>query len=76
MSTRKVIAIGNSEGVILPREVTAWMNVHAGDDLYITRSPGGGVTLTAADPEFIADMEAFDWVLREDKDILAALARQ
>ena len=37
----KVIAIGNSAGIILPKETLARLNVQKGDTLYITEGPQG-----------------------------------
>ena len=47
----KIIRIGNSLGVVLPREIVADLNVEKGDRLYLTRSPEG-YRLTRSDPEF------------------------
>lgn len=47
----KVIRIGNSLGVVLPREIVAELAVEKGDRLYLTRSPEG-YRLTRSDPEF------------------------
>jgi len=47
----KVIRIGNSLGVVLPREIVAELVVEKGDRLYLTRSPEG-YRITRSDPEF------------------------
>ncbi len=47
----KVIRIGNSLGVVLPREIVADLAVEKGDRLYLTRSPEG-YRVTKSDPEF------------------------
>ncbi len=47
----KVIRIGNSLGVVLPREIVAELAVEKGDRLYLTRSPEG-YRITKSDPEF------------------------
>lgn len=47
----KVIRIGNSLGVVLPREIVAELAVEKGDRLYLTRSPEG-YRVTKSDPEF------------------------
>lgn len=47
----KIIRIGNSLGVVLPREIIADLNVEKGDRLYLTRSPEG-YRITRSDPEF------------------------
>ncbi|PPD40919.1 MAG: AbrB/MazE/SpoVT family DNA-binding domain-containing protein [Methylocystis sp.] len=47
----KIIRIGNSLGVVLPREIIADLNVEKGDRLYLTRSPEG-YRITRSDPDF------------------------
>ncbi len=72
-TTTKIIAIGNSVGVILPKETVARLNVQKGDTLYITESPAG-VVLGAYDEEFAKQMEAAREVMRENRDVLQRLA--
>lgn len=47
----KITRIGNSLGVVLPREILADLNVEKGDRLYLTRSPEG-YRITRSDPDF------------------------
>jgi putative addiction module antidote len=47
----KIIRIGNSLGVVLPRDVIADLAVEKGDRLYLTRSPEG-YRITKSDPDF------------------------
>lgn len=70
----KITKIGNSAGVILPKEVLAKLRVGPGDALYLTEAPDG-VRLTATDPDFAADMEMAEEIMREDRNILRALAK-
>jgi len=70
----KITKIGNSAGVILPKEVLAQLRVGLGDVLHLTEAPDG-VRLTAANPEFAAKMEAAEAIMREDRDILRVLAK-
>lgn len=69
----KVIAIGNSQGVILPRETLARFNLQKGDTLFITETPQG-IRLAPYDEEFASQMEAARGVMRENKDVLRKLA--
>jgi putative addiction module antidote len=73
-ATLKITRIGNSAGVILPKEVLALLRVGPGDTLHLTESPDG-VRLTAADPDFSAKMDAAEAIMREDRDILRVLAK-
>lgn len=70
----KVQKIGNSAGVILPRELLARLRVGPGDTVYITEAPDG-LRLTAANPDFAAKMDLAEKIMREDRDILRVLAK-
>ncbi len=70
----KITKVGNSAAVILPKELLARLRVALGDTLYATESPDG-IRLTAADPDFAAKMEMAEAIMREDRDILRALAK-
>jgi putative addiction module antidote len=65
--------IGNSEGVILPRELLSKLNLHAGDSLEVTET-AGGVTLTPVDDSFERQMEAARKVMDKYKIALQKLA--
>lgn len=52
-----VTQIGNSTGVILPKEVAARLKVKKGDSVFLTETPDG-YTVTPYDPEFEAQMKA------------------
>lgn len=70
----KITKIGNSAGIVLPKEVLARLRVGLGDQLYLTEGPDG-VRLTAHDPDFAEDMELAEEIMREDRNILRALAK-
>ncbi|WP_448663299.1 AbrB/MazE/SpoVT family DNA-binding domain-containing protein [Sphingomonas sp. CJ20] len=70
----KIIRIGNSAGVILPKEVLARLRVDLGDELFLTEGQGS-VVLRASDPDFAEAMQAAEEIMREDRDILAVLAK-
>lgn len=69
MTTLKVTAIGNSLGVILPREVLARLGVEKGDQLHLLATPGG-IELTAFDPQFAEQMGVLEQVARAERDVL------
>ncbi len=73
MTTLKVTTIGNSTGVVLPRELLQRLRVGKGDTLYVLETPNG-IELTPYDPEFAGQMEAAEQVMREDRDVLRRLA--
>ena len=70
----KIVKIGNSVGVVLPREILATLRVELGDDLFVTEMPNG-VALRPVDPNFVEAMTAAEEIMREDRDILAVLAK-
>jgi putative addiction module antidote len=70
----KVTKIGNSAGVILPKELLARLRVETGDSLYVSETPDG-VRITAANPDFAAKMALAETIMREDRDILNVLAK-
>ncbi|HEX7182406.1 MAG TPA: AbrB/MazE/SpoVT family DNA-binding domain-containing protein [Thermoanaerobaculia bacterium] len=73
MVTLKLITVGNSTGVVLPREILQRLRVEKGDTLYVLETPNG-IELMPYNPEFAAQMEAAERVMREDRDILKKLA--
>jgi len=70
----KITRIGNSAGIVLPKDVLARLRVGPGDALYLSEAPDG-VRLTAHDPDFAETMAAAETIMREDRDILRELAK-
>ena len=73
MTSLKLTAIGNSTGLILPKEMLERLRVGRGDTLHIVETPTG-ITLTPFDPEFDRRMEIAEHIMREDRDVLRRLA--
>jgi putative addiction module antidote len=69
----KVTAIGNSAGIILPKEVLGRLHVEKGDTLYLTESPDG-FRISPYDDAFARKLEVFEQVMRENRDVLKKLA--
>ena len=72
-STLKVTTVGNSVGVVLPKELLEKLRVSKGDTLHVVETPNG-VELMAFDPEFARQMDIAERVMREDRDVLRQLA--
>jgi len=70
----KITKIGNSAGVVLPKELLAKLRAGVGDTLYVSETPDG-IRITAADPSFEAQMALAEQIMREDRDILRVLAK-
>jgi putative addiction module antidote len=69
----KLIAVGNSTGVIFPRELLEKLRVEKGDELHALETPDG-IRLVPFDHEFDRQLEVAEKVMREDRDILRKLA--
>jgi putative addiction module antidote len=74
MNTLKLTQIGNSIGVILPKEVLARLKLEKGDLLHVTETPGG-LALTPYDPSFDQQLELGREFMREYRDTFRALAK-
>jgi putative addiction module antidote len=73
VSILKLTTVGNSVGVILPKDILERLRVQKGDSLYVVETRQG-IELTPYNPEFAAQMEAAERVMREDRDALRKLA--
>jgi putative addiction module antidote len=69
----KITTVGNSAGVVLPRELLARLRVGKGDTLYVTEL-ADGIKLAPFDPEFAAKMDVAESVMRRRRDLLRKLA--
>jgi putative addiction module antidote len=69
----KITPIGNSFGVILPKEALAKLKVTGGDAVFITETPDG-FRITPYDPEFEAQMQAAKGVMKKRRNALRELA--
>ncbi len=70
----KITTVGNSAGVILPKELLARLRLEKGDELFALETPDG-LRLTAFDPELAAQMEVAERIMRDDRAVLRKLAR-
>ncbi len=70
----KVSAIGNSTGVILPKEVLERLRVGRGDELMVRETPDG-IVLSPYDPELARQMDVAEKIMREDRELLRKLAQ-
>lgn len=70
----KLIAVGNSTGIILPREVLSSLGVGQGDSLSLSAVPGG-IELRARDPDFDEQMAVARDVMRRRRKALRELAK-
>lgn len=73
MSVLKVVTVGKSLGVILPRKLLRRLGVGQGDSLYVIETKYG-IELTPYNPEFASQMEAAERVMQDDRIALQKLA--
>lgn len=71
----EVKKIGNSTGLILPKELVRDMNLAQGDWLHVTREPDGRLVLAKRDDEFERGMEIARKAMRTYENALRELAK-
>jgi putative addiction module antidote len=69
----KITTVGNSVGIVLPKEFLSHMNVEKGDSLFVTKTPDG-IQLVPYEENFAAQMNIAREVMRENRDVLRKLA--
>lgn len=69
----KITTVGNSAGIVLPRELLAKLRVEKGDSLYVTEL-ADGIKLGAYDPLFAQQMAVAEDVMRRRRTLLRKLA--
>ena len=74
MSALKLTQIGNSIGVILPKELLAKLGVGKGDTVFAIDQPDG-IKLTVSDPEFEAQMAVARKLMKRWRNVLRELAK-
>lgn len=67
----KITTVGDSAGIILPKELLAHLRAGEGDVLYATELPDG-IKLTAFDPK---QMEVAERIMRKNRNLLRKLAK-
>lgn len=74
MTQLKLIAVGNSTGVVLSKEILTRLRVKKGDELYAAETPNG-IELTPYNPDFANQMELAEKIMHKDRDALRKLAK-
>ncbi len=70
----KITTIGNSAGIILPKELLARLRLEKGDELHALETPDG-IRLTVYDPALAEQMEVAEQVMRDRRTLLNKLAQ-
>jgi putative addiction module antidote len=74
MQALKLTQIGNSVGLILPKDVLARLKLEKGDTVFVTETPDG-VALRPSDPAFAEQMDAARTVMKKRRTVLRELAK-
>ena len=70
----KVTQIGNSMGIVLPKEALTKLKAGKGDVLYLVEGPDG-LTLTPYQQDFDVQMKAVEKVMKKYRNALHELAK-
>jgi putative addiction module antidote len=74
----KLRKVGNSVGLVLPKEAMAKLNLREGDSVCLTDAPDGGLRLTPVSEgreDFVKQMETAESVIRRYRNTLRELAK-
>ena len=71
----KLRKVGNSVGVVLPKEVLSYLKIGEGDTVRVSEAPDGSLRVSPTSPEFNRQMEAAEDVIRRYRNTLRELAK-
>ena len=71
----KVRRIGNSLGIVLPKEALQALKVQEGDTLFLTESPECSLRITPETPEFGDKMKIADSLMNRYRNAFRELAK-
>ena len=74
MAEMKLIAVGNSVGVILPRELLVKLGLQKGDSLFASDTPDG-VQLSVRNSDVEQQMEVARGLMKKWRNVLRELAK-
>ncbi|HKP77767.1 MAG TPA: AbrB/MazE/SpoVT family DNA-binding domain-containing protein [Phenylobacterium sp.] len=75
MIALKLTQVGNSVGVILPKEALAKLGVEKGGVVYLTEAPDGEMRISAYDPAVADEIAMGEAFMDEYRDTFRALAK-
>ena len=71
----KLRKLGNSVGIVLPKEALTYLRVGEGDTISATESADGSLRLSVASPEVARQLEAAGSIIRRYRNTLRELAK-
>lgn len=75
MIALKLTQIGNSVGVVLPKDALIKLGVEKGDTVYLTEGPGGEMRLSAYNPGVAEEIAMGEEFMDQYRDTFRALAK-
>jgi putative addiction module antidote len=75
MVALKLRKVGNSLGVVLPKEVLGHLRADEGQDLFLIEGPNNSYRLTSFDPAFAQKMEKAEEIMSRYRNTLRELAK-
>jgi len=73
-ATLKLRKIGNSVGLVLPKEILSSLNAQEGDEISVTQT-SNGIQLSKSDTEFEDHMKKVEEIMARYPNTLRALAK-
>ena len=67
--------VGNSVGLVLPKEALAYLNVSAGDTVCVTEAGDGSLRMCPTSPEVTRQLEVAQKIMRRYRHTLRELAK-
>jgi putative addiction module antidote len=71
----KLRKVGNSVGLVLPKEALAKLNAEEGDTVCLTEAADGGLRLKASDKTFARQMAKAEDLIKRYRNTLRELAK-
>jgi len=75
MTSLRIRKVGNSLGMVMPKDVVAKLNVKDGDSVFLTEAPDGSLRITPYDPAFEEQMDAARQGMATYRNTLRELAK-
>ena len=67
--------VGNSVGLVLPKEALTYLNVTAGDRVCVTEAGDGSLRMSPTSPEVTRQLEVAQKIMRRYRNTLRELAK-
>jgi putative addiction module antidote len=75
MVALKIRKVGNSLGVVLPKEVIGRLRTGEGEDIFLLEGPNNSYRITPFDPAFEKKMEKAEEIMARYRNTLHVLAK-